>query len=461
MTRMLESLRNVEWVDLQVTDLLGVFHHVTVHRSMITEEVFRRGIGKLDGSSVHGFKGIEESDLVLRPVAETWAKLPWFESTGRFICMVYEPGNGRRLSRDPRLAAENLENLLKGQGYSALVAVEPEFFVFDRIDVRIDQGFQAYRVESSEAPWSDNRGVFMRPKEGYYPTPPQDKTFEYRLRLGGLLRKWFGIEVQVAHHEVATAGQMEVNFEPRGPVETADRLQTFKYAARVTAYKMGLTATFMPKPIPGDNGSGLHIHMSLWKGGENVFYDEDDPYAELSQEARYFIGGLLEHARSLAAITNPTVNSYRRLVPGFEAPVYIAWSRRNRSAMVRIPYYYGAAPSSKRVEFRSPDPSSNPYLAVTASIMAGLDGIKRKIEPGDPVDRNLYAMSPGERRRLGIKQLPRSLWEALDELESDSSWLRPAFTKDMVETYIEMKREEARKLAGIPSPAEAYYYLSA
>ncbi|MDK2383450.1 MAG: type I glutamate--ammonia ligase, partial [Candidatus Korarchaeota archaeon] len=275
------------------------------------------------------------------------------------------------------------------------------------------------------------------------------------------LRRWFNVEVRVLHHEVATAGQVEVNFEPGSVTSTADRLQTLKYAARMTAYTTGLTATFMPKPLAGDNGSGLHIHVSLWRGEYNIFYDEADRYAELSQEARYFIGGILEHASSLAAITNPTVNSYRRLVPGYEAPVYVAWGRSDRSAMVRLPVYHGSRPEARRIEVRSPEPSSNPYLALPAVVLAGLDGIRRKIEPGDPVDRNLYSLTRDERRRLGVGELPRSPWEALDALESDHSWLLPAFPRGLVEAYIDLKRGEARRLAGIPSPSEAYYYLGA
>jgi len=451
------DISGAEWVALQFTDLGGAFHEVHVRSNMIDEDVFEEGLGKLDGSSVRGFGRIEESDFVLKPVADTWVKFPWREDAGRFICTVHVRGGKDRLQRDPRLAAERVEEHLRSQGLRSLVAAEPEFFVFNSMVVRVEQGLQVYRIDSEEAPWSSNRGVFLRPKEAYYPTPPFDRTLDYRLKLAGVLSK-LGVEVLVTHHEVASAGQIEVNFKPGGVVRTADNLQTLKYAARILAYQEGLTVTFMPKPLAGDNGSGLHVHISLWRGDENIFYDGDDSYAELSQYARYFIGGLLEHARSLAAIANPTTNSYRRLVPGFEAPVYVAWGKSNRSAMIRIPFYHGSKPRARRIELRSPDPSANPYLLFPAAIMAGLDGVRRSIEPGDPVDRNLYSLSPGERRRLGVGELPRSLWEALDELESDHGWLRPVFPEEMIEAYIELKRDEARRIAGTPSPIEAYYY---
>lgn len=251
-----------------------------------------------------------------------------------------------------------------------------------------------------------------------------------------------------------------MNYRHSDPLTAADRLQTIKYAARNVAKELGLVPVFLPKPIATDNGNGLHVHLSLWSGGRNAFYDPGDEYAELSSVARYFIGGLLEHGRALAAFTNPTVNSYRRLIPGFEAPVYLVWSKANRSAAIRVPYYFKNDEAGKRVEFRSPDPTVNPYLAFAAIIMAGLDGVKKKIDPGGPVDENVYLMNPERRRALGVRELPRSLHEALDELESDNEWLKPAFARDLIETYIDLKREEASKLAAHASPAEFAYYMN-
>ncbi len=457
------QLWGVKWVDLQLTDLAGTLHHVTIASSLVNEETLIRGFGKLDGSSVKGFTTIDESDLVLKPILDTLALIPWSKGVARFLCQVYAPGGQERLDRDPRLAAENTEKVLAEEGYRAYIAVEPEFFIFDRVTIRLEQGYQLYRVESREAPWSSNNGIFTRVKEGYYPTPPKDKLFDLRLEILETLKDYFGVEVEVTHHEVATAGQAEVNFRYSSVVGTADNLQTVKYVIKNVAARHGLIATFMPKPIFGDNGSGMHTHVSLWdaRGEKNLFYDQDDEYAELSQIARYFIGGLLEHGRALSAIVSPTVNSYRRLIPGYEAPVYLVWSRANRSAAVRVPVYHRGDWKSKRIEYRPPDPSANPYLALAAIVLAGLDGVRKKIDPGDPVDENVYRMSPERKAQLGIKELPRNLDEALDELESDHEWLKPAFPKVMIETYIEMKREEARKLAQYVSPAEAYYYLDA
>ncbi len=452
---------SVEWLDLQFTDLAGTLHHVTVSASMATAEAMERGFGKLDGSSVKGFKTIEESDLVLKPVPGTQALLPWFKGVARVICAVYDTGGERRFERDPRYAAERVEGFLREQGYSVRVSAEVEFFVFDRVEVRLEPGYAMYRIASREAPWGDHGGVFMRPKEGYYPAPPKDKTFAVRLEAARILEEYFGVEVEVTHHEVASAGQGEINIRYSGLVDMGDRIQTLKLVVRNVAASHGMVATFMPKPVYGDNGSGMHVHVSLWdaSGTRNLFYDPDDEYAELSQLARYFIGGLLEHGRALSALVSPTVNSYKRLVPGYEAPVYLVWSRANRSAAVRVPVYHRGDWRGKRIEYRPPDPSANPYLALAAIVLAGLDGVRRKIDPGDPVDENVYKMSPERRRQLGIRELPRSLDEALDELESDNEWLRPLFPRSLLEAYIELKREEARRVSSYVSPAEVYYYI--
>ncbi len=449
----------IEWVDLQFVDLLGFLRHVTVHKSLIDEKALERGLGKLDGSSVKGFTEIQESDLVLKPIPDTLAKLPehWANGGGvaRFLCSVYLMGGRERLSRDPRLALENAVAKLAEEGFESYMSYELEFFVFEDVDVTLD----SYRASVSLYSQEFEGSMLLRKKDAYYKPVPHDTTFAYATKLSEVLRSNFGIEVTVFHHEVASGGQMEINFRHADPVKASDYLVTLKYAARNEAYSQGLVAVFLPKPIPDDNGSGLHTHVSLWRNGRNAFHDPNDPYAGLSQTARYFIGGLLEHARALAALTNPTVNSYRRLIPGYEAPVYLVWSKANRSAAVRIPVYFKEEEATKRIEYRPPDPAVNPYLAAAGILMAGLDGIKKKIDPGDPIDENVYKMTPERRRQLGIKSLPRTLYEALDELESDMEWLLPAMPKEAIEAYIELKREEAARLAAYPSPAEFHYYL--
>ncbi len=448
----------VRWVHLQFTDLLGFLRQVTVSLKLITEEAFERGLGKLDGSSVKGFTGIHESDLVLKPVPGTAAVLPWLEGVGRLITRVYQPGGRERLSRDPSYALERALDYAAEQGFEVKVSAELEFHVFSDLSVEVTPYSSRVEVETPEALEPGNPSP-LHLKEAYYTPEPFDSVAEFRVELGRVLEDSFGVPVEVLHHEVSTGGQVEVNFRYSDPMTTADRLATVKYAARNVASQMGLVAVFLPKPIPNDNGNGLHTHISLWQGGRNAFYDPSDDYAELSQTARYFIGGLLEHARALASFTNPTVNSYRRLIPGYEAPVYLVWSKANRSAAVRVPFYFRGDEAGRRIEFRSPDPTANPYLAFAAIIMAGLDGVRRKIDPGDPVDENVYAMGEARRRQLGIKALPRSLDEALDELESDREWLKPVFPDDLVDTYLELKRAEARELAAYSSAAEVARYL--
>ncbi len=451
----------IEWVDLQVTDLSGRFHHVTISSSMVTPETLEEGFGKLDGSSVRGFATIDESDLVLKPVLETYAVLPWFDKTARFITQVYGFLGSGRFIRDPRYVSERLESKLSGEGLTAYVSVEPEFFIFDSMKFRVDGFISYYKVESREAYWNGGGGARIRTKEGYYPTPPLDQMMQVRQEIASTLRNYFGVEAEVHHHEVATAGQAEVNFRYSTPTRTSDNLQTLKYVARMVAYRRGLMVTFMPKVLANDNGSGMHTHVSIWRDGTNLFYDPSDEYSEISQYARYFIGGLIEHGRALSAFVSPTVNSYRRLIPGYEAPVYLAWSRANRSAAIRIPSYFRGDQVSKRIEYRPPDPTANPYLALPAIILAGLDGVKKKIDPGDPVDENIYMMTEQKRRMLGIKTLPRSLDEALDELETDNEFLKPVFNKEIIQTYIDMKREESQRLKPYPHPAEVYLYHDA
>ena len=451
----LEKLDQFEarWVDLQFLDLAGILRRVTVSRRLIDESVFEEGIGKLDGSSVRGFVEISESDLRLRPIPETLALLPWGEGVARFLCAIHRP-DGSRFERDPRLAVENALDAAAREGFSTLMSFELEFFVLDDLEVEVNSYESAVRV------WSAELEAGVGKKDAYYTAQHADSTYEFALELARVLEGNFAIPIEVFHHEVAAGGQVEVNFPAADAAVAAERLATIKYAARTLAAERGLRAVFLPKIIPDDNGSGLHTHVSLWRGGENAFYDPSDPYAELSQVARYFIGGLLEHGRALSAIVSPTVNSYRRLIPGYEAPVYLVWSKANRSAAVRVPFYKRGDARGRRIEYRPPDPTANPYLAAAAIIAAGLDGVRRKIDPGDPVDENVYKMSPQKRRELGVRELPRSLDEALDELESDNEWLRGIFTREMLEAYIDLKRGEARALAPYPSAAEVRFYLN-
>ena len=447
----------VKWVNLQFTDVVGILRQVTVSRRLLTHEAFENGLGKLDGSSVKGFTGIEESDLNLKPIKETFAVIPWLDGVGRMICAVYR--GDARFPKDPRYAAEALDSMLKSNDLKAFVSPELEFFIFDKVTVAIDTWKQIVEISSSEGHWISS-APFNALKEGYYVTYPNDKFEKLKKSIGETLENFFGIAVEVFHHEVAGASQHEINFRGGDVTSTADAVQTVKYVVKAIASKEGYIATFMPKPLYGDNGSGMHVHVSIWRNGENLFYDPSDEYAGLSQYARYFIGGLIEHGRALSAIVSPTVNSYKRLVPGYEAPVYLVWSKANRSAAIRVPAYHKFNNNSKRIEYRPPDPTANPYLALSAIVLAGLDGVKKKIDPGDPVDENVYKMNPHRRKELGIKELPRSLDEALDELETDNEWLKPIYSNELIETYIELKREEVRKLQSYPSPVEIFTYIN-
>jgi glutamine synthetase len=454
---------NIKWVDLQFTDLPGRFHHITVSAKDFNEDAFKNGFGKLDGSSIRGFTEIYESDLVLVPVPETFTIVPWNQGLARAISKVYWGGGHGRFERDPRYVAEIGEDYIYKQGYLAYFGPEIEFFIFDKVELDISspQGGTGYKIHSREAPWSKSGSFFIRFKEGYYPVPPVDQIMDVRIEIIETLIKCFGFTIEATHHEVATAGQGEIDFRYSTLVDAADKVQTFKYVVKNIAAKRGMIATFMPKPLYGDNGSGMHLHLSFWTkdGTRNLMYDPDESYAEISQFGRYVIGGILEHARSLSAIVSPTTNSYRRLVPGFEAPIYLVWSKSNRSAAIRVPTYYKGMERSKRIEFRSPDPACNPYLALAAISLAALDGVNKKIDLGDPIDENVYRLTPEKKRQLKIRELPRSLDEALDELESDNEYLKPVFSSSVLNTYIEIKREECRTLQQYPHPMEVYYYL--
>lgn len=447
---------NISWLALHFTDLLGYLRQSLVSAKILTAKAFIEGIGRFDGSSVKGFTKIEESDLILKPDPKTYSIIPWNSNEARFICDVYSSSS--RLSKDPRYVAQKTDNLLFEYGYRPYVSAELEFFIFDKVLVEVDTWRQFYVLYSDEgsAPY---RPPFNRPKEGYYAPYPRNKNEDFMIEVGNTLSQHFGLEVEVLHHEVAAHSQHEVNFRGGNVEFLGDAIQTTKFVIKALAYRRNIVATFMPKPIYGDNGSGMHIHISIWRNDENLFYDPNDEYANISQFARYFIGGLIEHGRVLSAVTSPTVNSYKRLVPGYEAPVYLVWGKSNRSAAIRIPVYSKPNSTSTRIEFRPPDPSANPYLAVAAIIMAGLDGVKKKIDPGNPVDENVYVMPVERRKELNIRELPRTLDEALDELEIDNEWLKPVFSKDLIDTYIELKRIEARKLSSYPSPIEIYSYI--
>ena len=455
----------VRFIDMQFTSLPGRFHHTTISANTFTPDQMRDGLPKLDGSSIVGFANIEDSDLILKPDPSTYAIIPWLTEnrTARLLCDVYWGGGRGRLSRDPRGIAQSAENYIREHGYDSYWGPEVEFFVFDRIhwDVLTPYKGQSYSIESQEAPWSqEGSGYPMGLKRGYYPSTPSDTLTPFRNECVNILNSNFGILCDNHHHEVATAGQCEIDIMYDMLTNAADSAQSYKFIVRNVAQKFGKVATMMPKPIAMDAGSGMHTNVSLWKGGENAFFDKDDP-DELSQTARYFCGGIMNHARALSAICNPTTNSYHRLVPGYEAPAYIAWSSSNRSAIVRVPKHFKGQSHAKlkRLEFRAPDPSSNPYLVFAAVTGAGMDGIRRKMEPGDPVQEDIFKMTKEEHHAKGIGMLPATLGEALDELDSDRKFLKPVFTDDVTDKIIELGRRDHREISIRPHPHEFYLYF--
>ncbi|MFI5693065.1 type I glutamate--ammonia ligase [Kribbella sp. NPDC051586] len=456
----------IEIIDVRFSDLPGIMQHFTVPVSSFGPEVFEEGL-MFDGSSVRGFQQIHESDMKLLPDPTT-AFLDTFRGTKTLAInfFVHDPLTGEAYSRDPRNIARKAQEYLKSTGIAdtAFFAPEAEFYVFDdvRFETKANTGY--YAIDSVAGAWNTgrvedggNRGYKVRYKGGYFPVAPTDHFGELRDDITLALEK-AGLVVERAHHEVGTAGQAEINFRFDELLKTADNLMKFKYIVKNTAWAAGKTATFMPKPIFGDNGSGMHVHQSLFSNGDALFYDESG-YGGLSDIARWYIGGLLKHAPSLLAFTNPTVNSYHRLVPGFEAPVNLVYSQRNRSACIRIPIT-GSNPKAKRIEFRCPDPSANPYLAFSAQLLAGLDGIRNKIEPADPVDKDLYELPPEE--HAGIPQVPTSLPAVIDSLEADHAFLLEGdvFTEDLIETWIDLKREQEIapiQLRPHPHEFELYY----
>lgn len=455
--------KDIRAVDIRFMDFPGLWQHTTIPVGCLTEELFEEGIG-FDGSSIRGWQKINESDMLLVPQPDTlfvdpFASIP----TLVMICSIQDPITREDYSRDPRNVARKAATYLKstGIGDTACFGPEAEFFVFD--DVRFEQSAQSgfYYVDSVEAQWNrgrdegPNQGYKIRYKEGYFPAPPTDRLMDLRTEMMQTMIDC-GLEVECHHHEVATAGQSEIDLRYDEMVAMADKMMVYKYIVKNVAFKHGKTATFMPKPLYGDNGSGMHTHLSIWNEGQNLF--AGDQYAGLSDTALYAIGGLLHHAPAILALTNPTTNSYKRLVPGYEAPVNLAYSQGNRSAAIRIPMY-SPNPRSKRIEFRCPDPSSNPYLAFAAILMAAVDGIQNKIDPGSPLDKDIYDLPPEQLK--DVPSTPASLEEALESLREDHQFLLrgDVFTQDVIDTWIDYKMtNEVDAIRLRPHPYEFCMY---
>ncbi|MFH0989757.1 MAG: type I glutamate--ammonia ligase [bacterium] len=458
--------RGIKVIDLKFTDLLGQWQHFSVTASQFSEEVFIEGIG-FDGSSIRGFKKIHESDMVLFPDPSSAFLDPFTEAaTLSLICDIADPITKQSYSRDPRYIAKKAEAYLKKTGLAdmAYFGPEPEFFILDHVRFDQSHNFGYYYLDSDEGFWNSgleskqNLGHKPRLKEGYFPASPIDSLQDIRSDMV-LTLEAVGIVVEVHHHEVATAGQAEIDMKRDTLTKMADNYLTYKYVTKNVAKKHGKTVTFMPKPIYGDNGSGMHVHQSLWKGGKPLF--AGNGYAGLSEMAVYYIGGLLKHAPALCAFTNPTTNSYKRLVPGYEAPVNLAYSQRNRSAAIRIPMY-SSNPKAKRVEFRCPDPTCNPYIAFSAMLMAGLDGIINKIDPGDPLDKDIYDLTPEQ--LSDVPSTPPSLKDSLQALQDDHEFLLrgDVFSSDMIETWIDYKtKREIEPMQLRPHPYEFMLYYDA
>ena len=455
---------DVKFVDFRFTDTRGKEQHVTVPVSAFDETKFTEGHA-FDGSSIAGWKGIQASDMQLMPDATTAYLDPFFdEPTLVLICDVVDPTDGKGYERDPRSLARRAEAYLKssGIGDTAYFGPEPEFFIFDSVEWSSNMQGSSVKINSEEAAWSSgdkfeggNTGHRPAVKGGYFPVPPVDSFQDMRSQMVMTLEE-IGIPVEVHHHEVATAGQCEIGTKFSSLVQRADWTQMLKYVVLNTAHAYGKTATFMPKPIVGDNGSGMHVHQSVWKDGKNLF--AGNGYAGLSDFALYYIGGIIKHARALNAITNPGTNSYKRLVPGYEAPVKLAYSAKNRSASIRIPFVH--SDKGRRVEARFPDPIANPYLAFSALLMAGLDGVQNKIHPGEPATKDLYHLPPEEDAK--IPTVCSSLEQALEALDKDREFLTRGgvFTDDWINAYIDLKMEEVQKLRMTPHPVEFGLYYS-
>ncbi|MCK4846458.1 MAG: type I glutamate--ammonia ligase [Deltaproteobacteria bacterium] len=455
---------NARMVDIKFLDFIGTWQHFTIPVSQFDEALFEDGLG-FDGSSIRGWAPIHASDMIVIPDPTTAVMDPFMETpTLSLTCNVFDPITKEPYSRDPRYIAQKAEAYLKstGIGDEIYFGPEPEFFIFDGIRYNSNTSESSfYHIESDEGIWNTGRdegpnlGYKPKHKEGYFPTPPTDSQQDLRSEMS-LIMEQVGIEVECQHHEVATAGQAEIDMKFDTLLNMADKLKWFKYIVKNVARRWNKTVTFMPKPVFNDNGTGMHVHQSIWKDGKPLF--AGDKYGGMSEMAMHYIGGILKHTRALNAFTNPTTNSYKRLVPGFEAPINLAYSSRNRSASVRIPMY-SASPKSKRIEVRFPDPSCNGYLAFAAMMMAGLDGIQNKIDPGAPLDKNIYGLAPEELAK--IPSASGSLEEALEALRDDHDFLLKGdvFTKDVVDKWIEYKMEnEVNPVKLRPTPHEFFMY---
>ncbi len=455
---------NARMVDYKFLDFIGIWQHFTTPISQFEEDVFEDGLG-FDGSSIRGWQPIHASDMVVIPDPTTAMMDPIMEvPTLSLICNIFDPITKEPYSRDPRYVAQKAEAYLKstGIGDQIFIGPEPEFFIFD--DVRYSEGadHSFFHIDSEEGAWNSGReevpnlGYKTKHKQGYFPVAPTDTQQDLRTEMCLVLEE-VGIEVECQHHEVASAGQAEIDMKFTTLLQMGDQLKWYKYIVKNVARRWNKTATFMPKPVMGDNGTGMHVHQSIWKDGKPLF--AGDGYGGMSEMAMHYIGGILKHARALNAFTNPTTNSYKRLVPGFEAPINLAYSSRNRSASVRIPMY-SSSPNAKRIEVRFPDPSCNGYLAFAAMMMAGLDGIQNKIDPGEPLDKDIYGLSPEELAK--VPSAAGSLDEALQALQDDHEFLLKGdvFTKDVIDKWIEYKMEnEVQELRLRPTPKEFDLYF--
>ena len=458
----LAKKQGAKMIDVKFVDTFGTWQHFSLPISELTEEVFADGYG-FDGSSIRGWKSIEASDMLAMPDPDTAFIDPFCAvPTLSLTCTIAETGTKEDYTRDPRGMARRAEKYLQSTGLAdeAVFGPEAEFFIFDSVQFDSKCNGTFYSVDSEEAIWnsgreeSPNLGYKIRHKEGYFPVAPHDTQQDIRTEMV-LVMEQLGLTIEKQHHEVATAGQAEIDYRFDTLVKSADAMMVYKYVVKNVAWRHGKTACFMPKPLFGDNGSGMHTHMSLWKKGKPLFAGPE--YAGLSKMALYYVGGLLKHARALCAICNPTTNSYKRLVPGYEAPVNLAYSSRNRSAAIRIPTY-SENPKAKRLEYRPPDPAANPYLAFSALLLAGLDGIANKIDPGEPLDKNIYELPPEELKK--VPNVAGSLGEALDCLEADHEFLLKGdvFTRDFLEMWVATKRKEHDALRLRPHPYEFFLY---
>lgn len=464
----------ITFIDFWFVDIFGELHRVGMPSYAIDETSFQHGLEKLDASSIVGFKQVNNSDMILKPDPSTFRILPPDYDVGdrknaRMICDLYESNvsTKSRYNRDSRGIVQKAAEKLPEVGITKTNwGPELEFFVFDAINVypspyaaTHSYGGSGYSIESKESPWGKgNISTAIDIKEGYYPSQPKDTLETFRKDVCDGLYNYFGIEIEAEHHEVATSGQCEINLAYDEMTVMADNVITVKNMVKVAAKRREKVATFMPKPIFGDNASAMHTHQSLWRDDTNIMFDPDDSKAQLSQIGRYYIGGILDHARALCAISNPTTNSYKRLVPGFEAPVHICWGIGNRSAAVRVPMYNRNQEKSKRIEYRVSDPTANIYLLEAALLLAGLDGIRRKLDPGDPVSQNLYKLSAEKKREYKIGSLPLSLKGALDSLASDGGFLEDVFTRDFLDKYMSLKYHEYGAFAQTPTPWEISMY---